>query len=234
MNKNQTHKKNNIKIKYNDVKEFLQKNPKIFKENPELFEFITPPSRSKDNLVDIQQYMVESLQNNISKLKDSNSELIFLAKENQKSQEKINNFVIEIIKTKSLDELTQFILYESEKLLGLDYVNLIFEETKNKKEYNFDKKIIFVRTKSLKPFIIENEYIFLSKTSKKNEFFFTNFSEKILSTAIIQLNLFNGSPAVFLVLGSKDSEHFDERQGTELLKFLRQCLNSHIQLWQNQ
>ncbi len=233
MTKNQTQKKNNSKIKLEDVKDFLQKNPKIFREKPELFELISPPSRSKDNLIDIQQYMIESLQKNISILKDSNSELIFLGKENQKSQEKINKVVIEILKTKSFTDLVNFILYKFEKLLELDYVNLIFEETENKKEYHFDKKITFMNIKRLKPLLLENNKIFLSKTSKKNDFFFIDTPEKILSSAIIQLNLFNDSPAVFLVLGSKNLEQFDERQGTELLDFLRESLNLYFKLWLN-
>ena len=195
MTKNQTNKKNNLKIKIDDIKDFLEKNPKIFRDKPELYEFISPPSRSKNNIIDIQQHMIESLQKNISKLKKSNSELISLSKENQISQEKINNVVLETLKARSLDELFKFILYNSEKLLDIDYVNIIFE-----------KKIVFVESKQLKPFIKEDDYVFLSKTSRNNEFFFTGAQEKILSSAIIKLKLYKNSPAVFLVLGSKESE----------------------------
>ncbi len=234
MTKNQTNKKNNLKIKIDDIKDFLEKNPKIFRDKPELYEFISPPSRSKNNIIDIQQHMIESLQKNISKLKKSNSELISLSKENQISQEKINNVVLETLKASSLDELFKFILYNSEKLLDIDYVNIIFEKTENSEEYNFDKKIVFVESKQLKPFIKEDDYVFLSKTSRNNEFFFTGAQEKILSSAIIKLKLYKNSPAVFLVLGSKESEKFNERQGTELLKFLREALNSYFKLWLNQ
>lgn len=233
MTKNQTQKNTNSKIKLEDVKVFLEKNPKIFKEKPELFELISPPSRSKNNLIDIQQYMIESLQKKNIELREKNSELILVVNENQKSQEKINSIVLEILKTKSLEEFINLLLYKSQKLLNLDYVNIIIEETKNKKKFQIDKKINFTDRKRLKPFIIEKEFIFLSKTSRKNEFFFIGTPEKILSSAIIRLNIFDKSPTTFLVLGSKNSDHFDEGQGTELLDFLRECINSYFKLWLN-
>ena len=231
MKKNQTQKNNNSKIKLEDIKVFLENNPKTFKENPELFELVSPPSRSKNNLIDIQQHMIESLQKKTADLREKNSKLILLVNENEKSQEKINTIILNMLKTKSLDEFINLLLYKSQKLLDLDYVNLIIEETENKKQFQFDKKIIFTELKRLKPFILEKEFIFLSKTSRKNEFFFLGTPEKILSSAVIRLNLFNKSPASFFVLGSKNSDYFDEGQGTELLNFLKECIESYFKLW---
>ena len=129
MKKNQTQKNNNSKIKLEDIKVFLENNPKTFKENPELFELVSPPSRSKNNLIDIQQHMIESLQKKTADLREKNSKLILLVNENEKSQEKINTIILNMLKTKSLDEFINLLLYKSQKLLDLDYVNLIIEET---------------------------------------------------------------------------------------------------------
>ena len=55
----------------------------------------------------------------------------------------------------------------------------------------------------------------------------------VRSEALIRLSIGDATPEALLALGSRDAEHFQEGQGTELLGFLARVVEGSIRGWLN-
>ena len=103
--------------------------------------------------------------------------------------------------------------------------------THKKSNFELGKTIESIDLNGIKLFSTENENIHISKVTKKTEFFFNSSPVKILSAVIMKIDIHENKQNLFIALGSKDINKFDENQGTELLEFFREILISTFLLW---
>ena len=106
------------------VIKYLYKHPNLFNENPELLEFLSPPSLKKNNILDMQEFLIGSLQKNCQNLRSKNNFLVDLSKENLQNQEKIHNAILKILSTESFNDFIKKILIELPKILSIDQIFL--------------------------------------------------------------------------------------------------------------
>lgn len=209
----------------------LYKHPNIFTENPELVELITPPSKKKKNILDMQEYMIASLQKNCQDLREKNNFLVNLSKENLNNQEKIHNAVLSILSSKSLNDTIEKILNKLPKLLDVDKVFLCLQKYNSDQPPIDNKNIKNIETEQLQDLIgaktciltnnLENSYLSMLEI-KKNDF-------KSFAIILIfgEIETFKG----ILVFASKQKSTFDQSKGTILLEFLSKTISCCLNIW---
>tara|TARA_Y100000590_G_scaffold466320_1_gene641276 strand:+ start:1023 stop:1724 length:702 start_codon:yes stop_codon:yes gene_type:complete len=209
----------------------LYKYPNIFTENPELVELLTPPSSKKKNILDMQEYMITSLQKNCQDLREKNNFLLNLSKENLSNQEKIHNAVLSILSSKSLNDTFERILNKLPKLLDVDNIFLCLQEYGSDQSFTDKKNIKNIEPEQLQDLIgaktciltnnLENSYLSMLGI-KKNDF--KSFAIILISGKI---ETFKG----ILVFASKQKSTFDQSKGTILLEFLSKIISSYLNIW---
>ena len=135
------------------VIKYLYKHPNLFNENPELLEFLSPPSLKKNNILDMQEFLIGSLQKNCQNLRSKNNFLVDLSKENLQNQEKIHNAILKILSTESFNDFIKKILIELPKILSIDQIFLCFQAPLAKIFSLNEKNIIIISEEKIKKLI---------------------------------------------------------------------------------
>ena len=103
-------------------------------ENPDLIlldrELLLALLKSSDfpdeeNLVDIRNIFLKKLGEKVAKLKNTNSQIIKYAYENQSAIKKIHKCCLEAIETKDIEALLKFLCFKVTTILGVDVIKLV-------------------------------------------------------------------------------------------------------------
>lgn len=215
---------------------YLRRHPEFLAEHPELLDVLMPPARTDlaeagRGVVDLQQAMVVRWRAEAERLREVCDELITNGRINASIQGRIHDAVLALLGARSFEHLMETIGTDLPVLLDLDAVYLCVEQS--------DKDFTPVRlhgVRSLAPGTIEellgtSRAVCLRGHHPGEAVFFGPAAGIVASDALLRLSISKATPPALLALGSRDPEHFDEGQGTELLQFLASSLEHIIRAW---
>ncbi|MBO38977.1 MAG: hypothetical protein CMM75_07370 [Rhodospirillaceae bacterium] len=214
------------------VEAFLEKNPSFLKERTDLLAIITPPEKKYgENVVDMQKFMVQRLQNELAEYKKREKNLLKLIRENSDVQTLTHKAVKALLDAKSFEELIKIILHKIPKVFDITAVALCIEAGKSAPATANDLGIIVIKSETLESLMDAGRSITLRSNIQGDKIIFGTQASKVKSTALLRLNFGSKLPNGLLALGHNSSTGFDPQQGTELLSFFSYVLQRTIKRW---
>lgn len=223
-----------------DTRQFLDDNPEILREyladNPDLLIKLTPPSAYEalggEGVVDMQRFMVNRLQNRLSRMESDRGEIIESAHANQSSLSQIHDGVLALLKAKSAEDLFRIVEIDLPRILEIDTVVIGFEAVAEDGDHpRNDGPVHFLDRGAIDGILGFNGQILLRDETPDHTGLYGEISSSIRSDALVRLGQVANHPHCLLALGSANSDLFHPGQGTELLNFLARVLEVCLDRW---
>ena len=214
-----------------EVSAYLRRNPNFLNQQSELFEILVPPTRFGDGLLDMQQYMIQRLQEEAQKRRQSEEQLIALSEANLDSQNRIHKAVLQLLAAQSLNEMIGIATQDLRETLDVDAIALCFETT-DEPAGPLDRTEVRI----LAPGLVDTKFgagksVLLVGLMEPTETMFPRLKPAIHSEALVRLTISPKAPLGLLAMGSNQPERFKPVQGDGLLTFLGNTLSSCLRGW---
>ncbi len=188
----------------------------------------------EENLVDIRNIFLKKLGEKVEKLKNTNSQIIQYAYENQLGIKKIHRCCLEAIATKDIDALLKFLCLKAAEILRVDVIKIVISNNvlsntniencilKSDKEIiTFAQKNRITKGKSVRLNNLVND------KNKEDEGIIAR-DESTKSEAIISL-LVNNTFGGLVFFESADKTTFSVDQSTDYIDFFAQVISKHME-----
>ena len=209
-----------------DVADYLRRNPDFLRRHPELLTVLAPPGRDEGGVVDLQRVMVERERQNNSELREALQQLLDLGANNQTSMSRIHDAALGAVGLRRFGELAAIVSGDWPGLLGCDGALLAFET-------RAEALPAVPGLAALAPGRVD---ALIGKGAARLEGglkrgppdIFGGAANMVASLALLRLAPGPGGPAGLLALSSREPEHFEAGQGTELLVFLARTISAQL------
>ena len=188
----------------------------------------------EENLVDIRNVFLKKLGEKLEKLKDTNSQIIQHAYENQLGISKIHKCCLETIETKDINALFKFLYLKAAEILRVDFIKIVLSDNtfsniniencifKSDEEITiFARKVGITKGKTVRLKSVINN------AKSEDEGIITR-QESTKSEAIISL-LVNNNVEGFVFFESAEKSTFSVDQSTDYLEFFSQITSKHLE-----
>ena len=206
---------------------FLKETPEFLIHHPELLASQAPPSRfSGGPVVDLQQFMIGRLKDELDKMRGCAEHLITTSRSNMSVQSRTHDAVLSVLEARDMAGLARVAAEDLPPLLDVDVVCLGFEPGEH--------PAILPGILSLPPTLLDQVMgmgeVLLRAQTHGDPMIFGEASGLVASYALVRLDPI-GSPPGLLALGSRNDHSFQAGQGTELLSFLARVIEDCVQRW---
>ncbi|MGE5146049.1 MAG: DUF484 family protein [Candidatus Eiseniibacteriota bacterium] len=215
-----------------DVADFLARHPEFMSEHPDVLALIVPPSNmTGDNVADMQRFMIDRLRAEVTTLKTSHQELITTTRTNMSSQRRVHEAALELLTARTFEELIERATTDLAIRLDVDVVSLCVENDGSVAPKVTSRGVRLLKPGTVDQLMGEDQDVVLHAIVEASPALFGHAARSVKSEALMRLRVSPAAPAGVLALGSRNENHFDHGQGTELLDFLARVLETTIRLW---
>ena len=226
---------NKIEIVPKERQKILE-NPDLILMDKELLLALLKDSDFPDeeNLIDIRNVFLKKLGEKVEKLKNTNSQIIQHAYENQWGIKKIHKCCLKTIETRDIGALFKFLCLKATEILRVDVIKIVVSDItfsnsniqncilkSNEEIIKFAQKIGITKGKTVRLTNVVND-------KKKEAEQLIAREESTKSEAIISL-LVNNEFKGFLFFESVDESTFSVDQSTDYLEFFAQVISKHLE-----
>ena len=209
-----------------EVAEYLRRNPDFLRRHPDLLMVLSPPGRDEGGVVDLQRAMVERERRNSSELREALRELLEIGASNQSGMSRVHDAALAAAGRRRFAELAAIVSGEWPGLLGCDRAALAFET----------RAEALPAAPGLAALAPRRVHALLGQGAARLEGglkrgpadLFGAAAKTVGSMALLRLDAGPRGPAGLLALSSRDPEHFQAGQGTELLVFLARMVSAQL------
>src|SRR5262249_30347119 len=205
------------------VIDYLKRHPTFLLRHAELLESQAVPGRSRDGVVDLQQFMVEKLRRDLSRLRGLQDELVANSRDNLSTQDRIHKAALVLLSAESFEHLIEIVTTDLAVLLDVDAVALCVEATDIALPRSVEGVHIIERGR-VDGLLGQGREVLLRDESDGDEGVFGPAAGLIRSDALIRLAVGDKVPPGLLAFGTRHPGYFNAGQGTELLGFLARVL----------
>ncbi len=215
-----------------EVKAYLARNPDFLADNPELIAALTPPTMRHDGpVLDMQRFMIERLQAEVTRLKSLQGELIEANQSNMASQSQIHAAVLALLGARDFEHLTAIVTSAWVDLLELEAVALCLEAARGSAARRTMAGVYMLGPGVISRRVGEGRDVVLKRETEGDRAIFRTRAPRVRSEALIRLHLDPHAPLGLLALGAAEEDRFHPGQGTELLAFLGRALEHCLRAW---
>jgi len=215
-----------------EVLAYLARHPGFLADHPELAETLTPPApRHGEGVVDLQQFMLVRLQNEIARIKGQQRALISTSRSNLTSQTRIHAAVLALVGATSFELLIQTVTTDLAVLLDVDVVTLCIESDTGPLPRPPLPGVLLLPPGEVDRLLGPGKDALLEDQVQGDPALFGAGAGLVRSEALLRLTIGSHAPAGILALRSRKPHKFKGGQGTELLCFLAQALEITIFQW---
>jgi uncharacterized protein YigA (DUF484 family) len=211
---------------------YLRRHPDFLYRHPELLDLQAPAARHAEGpVVDLQQFMVERLRNDVAKLRANQDEIIANSRDNLGTQERIHKAVLALLEADTFEEFIEIITGDLVLLLEVDVVCLCIERTEG---YNRRPKLDgleLLEQGSVDRIMGKGRQVLLRDDTTGDPEVFGGAAELVRSDALLRLKPSKAAPNALLAFGTRHPGYFHPGQGTELLSFLGRIIEFGIRSW---
>ncbi len=213
-----------------EIIDYIRRNPD-FLVRPEVLEAISPKGRwDGEGVVDMQQFMLERLRDEIDNLRNCAQEVINTSRTNMSVQTRTHAAVLAILAAGDFNHLLQVIADDLPLLLDIDIAAIGFEPQRHPDERLETSRIRHLEEGSVDQLLGPESDILLASSFSDDGTFFGEGAGLVSSAAIARIRAGLTTPSGVLALGSR-SRLFHSSQGSELLSFLVRALERTIHRW---
>ncbi|MEZ5833326.1 MAG: DUF484 family protein [Dongiaceae bacterium] len=211
---------------------YLRRHPDFLYRHPELLDLQAAPGRHVEGpIVDLQQFMVERLRNDVAKLRANQDEIIANSRDNLGTQERIHKAVLALLEADTFEEFIEIITGDLVLLLEVDVVCLCIERTEG---YNRRPKLDgleLLEQGSVDRIMGKGKQVLLRDDTVGDPEVFGGAADLVRSDALLRLKPSKAAPNAVLAFGTRHPGYFHPGQGTELLSFLGRIIEFGIRSW---
>src|SRR5215831_7778209 len=109
------------------VIDYLKRHPTFLLRHSDLLDGQAVPGRSRDGVVDLQQFMVEKLRRDLSRLRGLQDELVANSRDNLSTQDRIHRSILALLDAESFEHLIEIVTTDLAVLLDVDVAALCVE-----------------------------------------------------------------------------------------------------------
>ncbi|WP_395828995.1 DUF484 family protein [Elstera sp.] len=210
---------------------YLRRNPDFLVRHPDIAGVLIPPVRAMgEGVVDLQQFIVQKLRSDISRLKLNQRKLIATSRNNLVSQGRVHAAIIALIGARSFEDFITVLTDELASLLDVDAVGFCLEASgEGTVAANSNVRILPV---GMIDQLLGSEAVVLrADISGEPEIYGEELAGLARSDALIRLHVSSQAPAALLALGARRPGIFHPGQGTELIGFLAETVEITTRAW---
>lgn len=217
-----------------EVHRYLSDNPDFLTAHPDLLTVLTPPThRRGEGVLDMQRYMIDRLQKQVSALRSERGELIAASRGNRTSQDRVHSAALALLEARTLEHLIEVVTTDLANLLDVDVVTLCVEaESDSVAARGTGADGVFaVPAGRVDELLGEDRDIAFRGDEGADPGLFAAAASLVRSAALVRLRINGASPPAVLALGSRDDERFHPGQGPEPLGFLGRVVARCLREW---
>ena len=216
------------------VAEYLRDHPDFLCEHPELLDVLTPPGQNNgEGVTDLQQFMVQRLRKDLAELTDARDALVLTGRSNLSAQARVHKAILALMKARSFEHFIETLTTDLAVILGLDLVVVGVEQAANGTNSAAAAGVVPLGVRMVDHLIGPGQNLVLRDNATGDPAIFGPGAGLVRSEALIRLSFGGTTPAALLAFGSRDADHFQPGQGTELLNFLARVIETSIRGWLN-
>jgi len=217
-----------------EVADYLRRHPDFLSERPELMRVLTPPARRNgDGVVDLQQFMIERLRAEVTRLKKNQRVLIGANRAHRIRQTRINEAVIDLLAARTFEEVIQTLTTDLAVRLDVDAVALCVEAEDPNVPGVTRGGVRILRPGTIDSVMGHTSDVVLGISAAGDRRIFRQAAGLVQSNALLRLRVSPLAPSGLLALGSRDATRFQDGESTELLDFLARVVESTLRTWLN-
>jgi uncharacterized protein YigA (DUF484 family) len=213
------------------VADYLKRHPTFLLRHPELLEAQAAPGRARgEAVVDLQQFMVERLRKDLTRLRGLQDEMVANSRDNLSTQDRIHKSALALLAAESFEHLIEIVTTDLAVLLDVDAAALCVEATAEKAPRSVDG-VQVLPAGHVGELLGGSHDVLLRDDAEGDHAVFGPAAGLVRSDAFIRLDIGNGVPPGLLAFGTRHPGYFNAGQGTELLTFLARVLEHCIRQW---
>jgi uncharacterized protein YigA (DUF484 family) len=214
------------------VAAYLEQNPGFLNDRPELLVALVPPEQNHGGgVLDMQKFMLELLQGELTRFSSREKTLLAAAESNADVQGRVFAATKALLDAESFEELIKIVLKKIPQMFDISAAALCIEAGDHVPAGATEFGIIVVEPGALDSLMDSGRTVALRADIVGDKAIFGSRASKVRSAALLRLDLGAKVPNGLLALGAESSTGFDPRQGTELLSFFSHVLQRTIQRW---
>jgi uncharacterized protein len=220
-------------INEEDVRNWLVLHPEFLTTNADLLAPSLPAGRATgDGVIDMQSVLVNRLQSEVADLTAIQNEFVKATRMNSHTQDMVHASVQAILSATSLNHFVHILTQDLPELLEIDVITLCIEDA----PISLPEMTGLQRLKegSIARANWHGRDIILRAVAPKSKAVFGPAKDLVQSDALIKLDVPSLHANAMIAFGSRESDHFQDEQGTELLAFLAMAMQSCLQMWLEQ
>lgn len=216
------------------VIEYLHRHPDFLCTHPEVLEVLAPPARVNGNgVVDMQQFMVERLRDDLTKMAAARDAVVATGRSNLSAQARVHKAVLALLGSRSFEHFIETLTTDTAMILDLDVVAIGVEQSSADTARAETAGVYRLDPDMVDQLLGEGQKIVLRSHVAGDPAIFGAGAGLVHSDALLRLSISGATPQALLALGSRQPEQFQPGQGTELLNFLARVVESCIRGWLN-
>jgi len=213
------------------VADYLRRHPTFLLRHPDLLDSQTPPARSHgQGIVDLQQFMVERLRQDLTRLRGLQDELVANSRDNLSTQDRIHKAILALLDAESFEHLIEIVTTDLAVLLDVDVAALCVEAANGSAPRSVEG-VQVLPSGTVEKLLGSGQEVLLRDDSEADETVFGPAAGLVRSDALIRLTVGRTAPPALLVFGTRHPGYFNAGQGTELLSFLARVLEHCLRQW---
>jgi uncharacterized protein len=213
------------------IVDYLKRHPTFLLRHPELLEVQAAPSRVKgEAVVDLQQFMVERLRKDLTRLRGLQDEMVANSRDNLSTQERIHKAALALLASESFEHLIEIVGTDLAVLLDVDAAALCVEATAEKDPRTVEG-VQVLPAGHVDTLLGANHDVLLRDDAEGDHAVFGPAAGLVRSDALIRLSIGDNVPPGLLAFGTRHPGYFNAGQGTELLTFLARVLEHCLRQW---
>lgn len=215
------------------VRDWLIAHPDFLANNADLLAPSLPAGRATgDGVIDMQSVLVSRLQQEVVDLTTVQNEFVKATRTNSHTQDMVHASVQALLTATSLNHFVHILTQDLPELLEIDVITLCIEDG----PISLPEMTGLQRLKdgSIERANWHDRDIILRAAAPKSKAIFGPAKDLVQSDALMKLYAPSLHANAMIAFGSRESEHFQEDQGTDLLTFLAVIMQSCLQMWLEQ
>jgi uncharacterized protein len=215
-----------------DVLAHLREHPDFLDRHPDALRLLRAPTRQTgDRVLDFQQFMLERLRHDLSRLQDEQKSLIATSRGNLASQSRVHKAVLAMLRAPSFEHLLQIVTTDLALLIDVDVVTLGVESTASPTSRLPLHGIHLLRSGTVDKLLGPNRDALLCTDIQGDPALFGGAAGLVRSQALLRLAFSRSAPVGLMCIGTRNPDCFQPGLGTELLTFLARTLEITIAQW---
>jgi uncharacterized protein YigA (DUF484 family) len=213
------------------VVDYLKRHPSFLQHHPELLDAQMPPARAQgEGVVDLQQFMVDRLRRDLTKLRGLQDELVANSRDNLSTQDRIHKAILALLDAETFEHLIEIVTTDLAMLLSVDVAALCVEAATGSAPRSVEG-VQVLPSGFVDGLLGPGHEVLLRDDIEGDETIFGPAAGLVRSDALIRLTVGRTAPPALLVFGTRHPGYFNAGQGTELLSFLARVIEHCLRLW---